>query len=191
MQQLFSALADPPINPEVPAPSAAPIITPLAVKILAYADDTLVYPHDTQKFHRLQSTITVYMKASSALLNYHKTIATSLSGKPSATRQALLTAHGITAWHGRTFATPLIYLGYPICSNITQRNVAFQKLYDSIRNTIAIYSQRNISISGRVTILNSLIYPKLWHVLRLTTLTKTQLLSLRSLGASFISFLLL
>lgn len=35
--------------------------------------------------------------------------------------------------------------------------------------------------------MNSLIYSTLWHVLRLTTFTKSQLLSLRCLGASFIN----
>ncbi|KAK4518783.1 uncharacterized protein ATC70_009006 [Mucor velutinosus] len=188
MQQLFSDAADPPIVPDGSTSSASSTTAPLAVKILAYADDTLVYLRDTHDFHRLQAAITTYMKASNALLNYHKTVATSLSGKPSTTWQALLSSYGITAWHDRTSTTPLIYLGYPICSSITQRNVAFQKLYDSIRNAIAIHSQRNISIRGRVTILNSLIYSKLWHVLRLTTFTKAQLLSLRSLGTAFINF---
>ncbi|KAK4513718.1 uncharacterized protein ATC70_005723 [Mucor velutinosus] len=188
IQHLFSDSDASSFDRDTPAPQPALTISPLAVKILTYADDTLMYLHDTHDFHRLQSAISVYMKASNALLNYHKSIATSLSGKPSATWQALMTSHGITAWHDRTSATPLIYLGYPICSSITQRNVAFQKLYDIIRNAIAIHSQRNISIRGRATILNSLIYSKLWHVLRLTTFTKAQFLSLRSLGTSFINF---
>lgn len=185
LQRMFSTTVAP-ASP--PSHTPASPSTPLAVKILAYADDTLVYLRDTQDFSLLQSAITVYMKASNALLNYHKTIASSLSGKPSATWQAFLQSHGITGWHDRSSPSPLIYLGYPICSSITQRNVAFQKLYDSIRNTVILHSQRNISIRGRTTILNSLIYSKLWHVLRLTTFTKAQLLSLRSLGASFINF---
>ncbi|KAK4520348.1 peroxisomal targeting signal 2 receptor [Mucor velutinosus] len=157
MQQLFPDIDGLAVSPDTPASPVSPSSTPLAVKILAYADDTLVYLHDTQDFHRLQTAITMYMKASNALLNYHKTVATSLSGKPSA-------------------------------ACITQRNVAFQNLYDSIRNAIALHSQRNLSIRGRTTILNSLIYSKLSHVLRLTTFTKAQLLSLRSLGTSFINF---
>ncbi|CEP12682.1 hypothetical protein [Parasitella parasitica] len=117
----------------------------------------------------------------------NKKQAISAAGKPSASWSALLTANGINAWHDRTSATPLIYLGYSICSNITQRNVAYQKLYDSIRNAIHIHSQRQLSIRGRATVMNSLIYSTLWHVMRLTTFTKSQLLSLRSLGASFIN----
>ncbi|CEP19595.1 hypothetical protein [Parasitella parasitica] len=130
------------------------------------------------------------MRVSNALLNYHKTVpTTSLAGKPTASWSALLTATGIYAWQGRTSSTPLIYLlGYPICSNNTQRNVAYQKIYDCIRNAIHIYSQRQLSICGRATVMNNIIYSTfLWHVMRLTTFTKSQLLSLRSLGASFIN----
>ncbi|CEP14639.1 hypothetical protein [Parasitella parasitica] len=172
---------------EAPPPTSTSFPSPLFVKILAYADDTLVYLQNSQDFMLLQQAILVYMQASKALLNYHKTVATSLSGKPSASWSALLTANGIHAWHDRTSLTPLIYLGYNICSNITQRNVAYQKLYDSIRNAVHIHSQCQLSIRGRATVINRLIYFTLWHVMRLTTLTKAQLLSLRSLGAAFIN----
>ncbi|CEP16676.1 hypothetical protein [Parasitella parasitica] len=95
-------------------------------------------------------------------------------------------------WNDGTFSTPLMHLGYPICSNIiTQLNVAHQKLYDSIRNAIHIHSQRQLFIRGRAAVMNSLIYSTLWHVMRLTTFTISQLLSLRSLGASFINRLIL
>ncbi|KAK4512809.1 uncharacterized protein ATC70_003517 [Mucor velutinosus] len=97
MQQLFPDIDDLAVSPDTPASPVSPSSIPLAVKTLAYADDTLVYLHDTQDFHRLQTAITMYMKASNAFLNYHKTVATSLSGKPSATWQALLTTYGTTA----------------------------------------------------------------------------------------------
>ncbi|CEP11186.1 hypothetical protein [Parasitella parasitica] len=120
------------LSSEAPPPPSTFFPSPLSVKILAYADDTSVYLSNSQNFMLLQQAINIYMQACNALLNYHKTVATPLSGKPSASRSALLTANGIHAWHDPTSATPLIYLGYPICSNITQRNVAYQKLYDSI-----------------------------------------------------------
>lgn len=90
--------------------------------------------------------------------------------------------------HDRTFPDTVTYLGYPICSSIAQRNIAFQRLYSSIQQCIHIYSQRNLSIRGRATVLNTLIFSKLWHVMRNFIFTKTQLLSLRSLGSSFINF---
>ncbi|CEP19785.1 hypothetical protein [Parasitella parasitica] len=157
------------------------------VKILAYADDTLVYLRDAEDFTLLQQAITQYMRASNSLLDYHKTTAISLSGRPLGQWHSHLASHNITHWHDRTSPSPLIYLGYPFCSSITQRNVAFQQMHDTVRNTTHIHSQRNVSIRGRVTILNTLIYSKLWHVLRLSVFTKSQLLSLRSLGTSFIN----
>ncbi|CEP12430.1 hypothetical protein [Parasitella parasitica] len=89
-------------------------------------------------------------------------IATSLSGKPSANWEALLHNHGITAWHDKLSPSSLSYLGYPICSSIAQRNVAFDKLRDTIRDSINSHSERNLSIRGRATVLNTLIYSKLW-----------------------------
>ncbi|CEP10134.1 hypothetical protein, partial, partial [Parasitella parasitica] len=128
LQSLFLELPEP-YNPS-PSPPPPPS-SALAVKILAYADDTLVFLQDAADFHLLQLTIQTYMKASNSLLNFHKTAALSLSGKPHAAWQARLISHGITAWHDRTSPSPLTYLGYPICSSIAQRNVAFQKLYTS------------------------------------------------------------
>ena len=63
---------------EAPPSSAATAPTPsLSVKILAYADDTLVYLQNFHDFTLLQQAIDLYMQASNALLNYHKTVATS------------------------------------------------------------------------------------------------------------------
>ncbi|CEP12354.1 hypothetical protein [Parasitella parasitica] len=105
------------------------------------------------------------MNASNSLLKYHKTAALSLSGKPHAEWQDRLLSQGITAWHDRTVLSPLTYLGYPICSSIAQRNVAFQKLYTMIQTAISIHSQRIVSIRGR-----------------------SQLLSLRGLGTAFLNY---
>lgn len=161
--------------------------SPPIIKILAYADDTLVFVHNSQDFQLLQQHIHTYMLASNALLNYNKTTAISLSGKPHPTWQSLLTQLNITTWHDRTSPLPVTYLGYPICSSSSQRNHAFTHLYNSIQHACSIHSQRQLSIRGRATVLNSLILSKLWHVLRLASFTKTQLISLRSLGTKFIN----
>lgn len=100
----------------VPLSIEVPTTASLSVKILAYANDTLVYLRDANDFCRLHVDITVYMQASSASLNYHKTVATSLSGKTSATLQSLLTAHSITAWYDQTSATPSFISGIPSSS---------------------------------------------------------------------------
>jgi hypothetical protein len=127
------------------------------------------------------------MKASNSLLNYHKTQAFSLSGAPLMEWKSFLFEKDITSWHDRSSANPLTYLGFPICSSITQRNMAFSNLYDKIKSACFIHSQRSVSIRGRATILNTLIYSKLWHVLRLAIFTQTQLLRLRSLGSQFLN----
>ncbi|KAI8070214.1 hypothetical protein BDF21DRAFT_322541, partial [Thamnidium elegans] len=49
-----------------------------------------------------------------------------------------------------------------------------------------IYSQRQLSISGRVTLINVLILSKIWYSLRLLTLTKRFLQRLRSLIYQFV-----
>ncbi|KAL9540001.1 hypothetical protein PS6_010957 [Mucor atramentarius] len=178
----FATESPPPSTTKTPTPS-------LSVKILAYADDTLVYLQNFDDFTFLQQAVERYMQASNALLNYHKTVATSLSGKLSTAWQDLLTPHGITAWHDRTSnsSTPLIYLRYPICPSHTQHNFACQQFYNTINAATQIHPQHHLSNRGCVTVLNSLIYSRLWHVMRLTTFCKAQLLSLRSLSTAFVN----
>ena len=63
----------------------------------------------------------------------------------------------------------------------------FSRLADSIRLSCSLHSQRQLSIRGRATVLNSLIYSKLWHVLRLSCFTQSQLSSLHRIGLSFVN----
>ncbi|KAK4520293.1 uncharacterized protein ATC70_008426 [Mucor velutinosus] len=180
--------SSPPDSPRN-TPSVSPThCNPIKYKILAYADDTLVYLKNFSDFLLLQDSINTYMKASNALLNYRKTIAISLSGHPQPDWREFLATHQIHQMHDRTSPDPVTYLGYPICSSLSQRNLAFQQLYNNIQQCIHIHSQRNLSIRGKATALNTLIFSKLWHVMRNFIFTKAQLLSLRSLGSSFINF---
>ncbi|KAK4521393.1 uncharacterized protein ATC70_012008 [Mucor velutinosus] len=181
--------SSPPPDSPRNTPSVSPTHrNPIKYKILAYADDTLVYLKNFSDFLLLQDSINAYMKASNALLNYRKTIAISLSGQPQPDWREFLATHQIHQMHDRTSPDPVTYLGYPICSSLSQRNLAFQQLYNNIQQCIHIHSQRNLSIRGRATVLNTLIFSKLWHVMRNFIFTKAQLLSLRSLGSSFINF---
>ncbi|KAG1278745.1 hypothetical protein G6F66_012016 [Rhizopus arrhizus] len=135
-----------------------------ALKIMAYADDTLVLLDDPAEMPALQNIISIYSNASNALLNFGKTEAFSLSGSTLPLWRTYLQqlSPPITSWHDKSALSPLIYLGYPI------------------------HSQRSLSIRGRVTVLNTLIYFKLWHILRVVPLTTTQLASFRSLGSAFL-----
>jgi len=157
------------------------------VAILEYADDTLVFLRDESDFAIFQQAITTYMNASNAHLNYDKTEAFSLSGSPLPNWQAFLSSKNITSWHDRSSPAPIRYLGYPLCSSVTQRNVAFSCITDTIRQSCFLHSQRQLSPRGRATVLNSLIYSKLWHVLRLSTFTKSQMSVIRGIGSSFIN----
>ena len=159
----------------------------IKIAILAYADDTLVLLRDFSDFRLLQMTINTYMKASNALLNFSKTEAFSLSGGCLPDWQSFLSSVDITSWHDRSSPSPLRYLGYPLCSSITQRNVAFSRVIDSIRQSCSLHSQRQLSIRGRATVLNTLLYSRLWHVLRLSRFTKSQMSMFQSIGSSFVN----
>jgi hypothetical protein len=127
------------------------------------------------------------MRASNALLNYSKTQAISLSGAPLPSWQDFLTTHHITNWHDRRSPLPLIYLGFAICTSIHQRDQFFQQMCNKIRQQCFIHAQRRLSIRGRATVLNTLIYSTLWHVMRIFTFNQTQLKQIQSIGSSFIN----
>ncbi|KAI9254729.1 hypothetical protein EDC94DRAFT_524381, partial [Helicostylum pulchrum] len=59
-----------------------------------------------------------------------------------------------------------LYLEFPISSNISRRNLYFDNICDSIRQNCIIHRQRQLSFRGRATVLNTLIFSRLWHVLR-------------------------
>ncbi|OBZ81757.1 hypothetical protein A0J61_10193, partial [Choanephora cucurbitarum] len=83
--------------------------------------------------------------------------------------------------------SPSIYLGFSIISSLKQRSVAYEKLKSTITSACHIYSQRNLSVRGRATVLNTLVSSKLQHVLRLVTFTHEQLHRLLGIGSRFIN----
>ncbi|KAI8875521.1 hypothetical protein K501DRAFT_131455, partial [Backusella circina FSU 941] len=94
---------------------------------------------------------------------------------------------GITHWHSAIDNQPLTYLGFPLYFNVSQRNNFITCLTDKIRIACHIHSQRNLSVRGRATVLNTLIFSKLWYVLRLTPLTLQQIDTIKSIGQKFIN----
>ncbi|KAG1534445.1 hypothetical protein G6F51_012093 [Rhizopus arrhizus] len=159
------------------------------IKIMAYADDTLVLLDDPAEMPALQNIISMYSNASNALLNFGKTEAFSLSGSTLPLWRTYLQqlSPPITSWHDKSALSPLIYLGYPVYSSVTQRNQFVDQLLTKVKLSCQIHSQRSLSIRGRMTVLNTLIYSKLWHVLGVVPLTTTQLASFRSLGSAFLN----
>ncbi|KAI8977660.1 hypothetical protein BDF20DRAFT_913969 [Mycotypha africana] len=66
--------------------------------------------------------------------------------------------------------------------------MAAQSRLDSTNSTPErIFTQRQLSIRGRATIVNSLLFSKLWYVLRLTPFNQNQLHKLRQVGTAFIN----
>ncbi|KAG0928469.1 hypothetical protein G6F30_012350 [Rhizopus arrhizus] len=120
--QLHLSEDAPNIDPSVEPSHGPPSVSPPSVKILAYADDALVFLKDTSDFLRLQQAVNIYSTASNALLNYNKTQAFSLSGDPHPQWQAFLAEHNITLRHDRNSPSHLTYLGFAICSSTSQRS---------------------------------------------------------------------
>lgn len=161
--------------------------------MLAYADDIVCLLNTPADLQQLQSHLLVYSRASNALVNYHKkTEAISLSGSPMIYgpiwRCSALLQHNITVWHDARSPAPIRYLGFPLYSSITQRNVFLEQLLEKVRQGCLIHQQRGLSVRGRSTVLNSLILSKLWHVLRVVTVPVSFFNSINSVISSFINF---
>ncbi|KAG1594933.1 hypothetical protein G6F47_008653 [Rhizopus delemar] len=150
-------------SPRPPSDDACP---PPPVKILAYADDVLVFLHSPSDFVRLKNAVDIYDAASNAKLNFNKTQAFSLYGDPLPNWQQFLVSHNINSWHDRLSTHSLIYLGYPVYSSTAQRTLYVNQLTNKIALSCQVHSQRNLSIRSRVTVLNCLIFSRLWHVLQ-------------------------
>ena len=158
-----------------------------SVKYLAYADDVIVFLSSPLDLHRFFALYESYARASNAKINTNKTITFSLSGRALPDWQTALQSHGISRWHDRLSTHPLIYLGFPLYSSKMRRDIFFADLLRKISDACHIYSQRTLSIGGRSTVINTLILCKLWHVLRVTTFTVSQMTRIRSIATKFLT----
>jgi hypothetical protein len=158
-----------------------------SIKVIAYADDTLVTLRTQDDFYHLQTILTKYMKASNALLNYDKTQVLSLSGAPHQHWQTFLQDQGIHQWHDKNSLAPLIYLGYAICSSPSQRAAHAQAIISKLKKQCQIFSARSLTYRSKVTIMNTLIYSKLWHMIRLFSFSNSEFQQLQQIAAAFIN----
>jgi hypothetical protein len=132
------------------------------IKLLAYADDVACLLRDPADMFRLQHRLSTYSAASNAKINYHKTMAISLSGarlSSSVWRLHLLANH-TTQWHDCSSSVPLIYLGFPMYTSTSQCDAFLENLLQLIAQDCRVHSQRLLSVRGRVTVLNNLILSK-------------------------------
>ncbi|GAN00853.1 hypothetical protein MAM1_0003c00277 [Mucor ambiguus] len=161
--------------------------SPPPIKVLAYADDTLVVLRNPTEFTHLQDTINKYTLASNAALNYNKTQALSLSGKLHTNWISFLQDQGITSWHDNTASEPLTYLGFAICSSARQRAHYATSIISKLRSYCQLHSSRSLTYRGRVTIINALLFSKLWHVMRLFTFSALEIQQLQQIASTFIN----
>jgi hypothetical protein len=159
---------------------------------MAYADDVLCLLNSPSELHRLQHHLSVYSQASNARINFNKTEVVSLSGASSIYEtgnwRTALTSLNISSWHDCRSSSPVIYLGFPLCSSTRQRDSFLQLLLDKIASACQIHKQRSLSVRGRSTVVNSLILSKLWHVLRVLTVPATFFKSVQSIISNFVSY---
>lgn len=156
-------------------------------KVLCYADDALVFVHDSNDLSRLDDHMSLYCAASNAKFNNDKVQAFSVSGRDTwETWAEPLTRLHIQHLHSVEDDVPLIYLGYPLIQSRIQRVNYVGTLTTKIQTAVQIHSTRSLSVVGRATVLNSLILSKLWYILRVTPLTIEDFRRLRSLAIQFL-----
>ncbi|KAG1540333.1 hypothetical protein G6F49_012159 [Rhizopus delemar] len=163
------------------------LVPPPPVKVLAYADDVAVFLRNPEDFHHLCTLYNVYAQASNAKLNLGKTEAFSLSGHHHPQWQSFLNSHGISTWHDHASPSAIRYLGFAICSSIAQRNAFVNDMLLKLQNACFLHSLRQLSFRGRITVMNTLIYSKLWYVLRLLSIPQATLQKFASMGYKFVT----
>ena len=136
------------------------MVGPASLKVLGYADDALFFLTYSNDFHQLQNALTLYSRASNGKVNYHKAEAISLSGASQPEWQELLRLAGINAWHDYRPLSSIRYLGYPLASTSSQLSAFLEGLLVKLRIACDIHQQRGLSIQGRSTVINTLIYPR-------------------------------
>ncbi|CEP15119.1 hypothetical protein [Parasitella parasitica] len=155
----------------VPPPLVNSVAVP-TIKCLAYADDVCVLLRDPSDLARLQAHMDRYAAVSNAKFNKDKSEAFALDGRHSPSWQAAFEDMNLQVYHHQGSGSAFRYLGLYFAYNHTQRAQIEEMLLSSVRKQCHIYSQRQLSILGKVTIANSLILSKIWYCLRLLRPTK-------------------
>ncbi|KAI9249098.1 hypothetical protein EDC94DRAFT_330500 [Helicostylum pulchrum] len=127
-----------------------------------------------------------YTTVSNAKFNIDKTEAFALNGKLDTSWVSVLTDHDISTYHHSGSVQAFRYLGFYLPYNTRQHRTLEDQLLLKVTTQCQIYSQRQLSILGRVTIMNILILSKIWYSLRLLQPTKQFFQRLRSSIYQFI-----
>ena len=157
----------------------------LTIKIMAYADDMVVLLRSPEEWEVLQEIYSTYAKASNARLNVHKTEFISLSGYPWPQWQLLQRSIG-AAWHDKHSLTATRYLGYPVYSTTSQLRTYWDGFTAKLELHCRMLRSRQLTIRGTSLLCNSIVFAKVWHVLRVTPIPKTWLQRLDQIARSFV-----
>lgn len=150
------------------------------IKTIAYADDICVMLNHPSDYDRLNAHLQRYSRASNAKFNSHKTEAFSLSGRDDSTWERFFQDHHIEKYYNHFQKENVIrYLGYNLIYTVDQRRYQEQLILQQVETLLNIYGQRQLSLRGRVTVMNTLILSKFWYVLRLFNPTKAFFQALR------------
>ncbi|KAG0745559.1 hypothetical protein G6F16_011470 [Rhizopus arrhizus] len=159
-----------------------------SVKVLAYANDLLIFLRNAADLAEAQRLTELYNQASNAKMNFDKTVGFSISGIPHPHWLPALATYGITKWHDRCSDESPTYLWYPLMHFTTHRRLFQGRLIAKITRACDIYKQRNLSIRGRATALNTMILSTLWHVLRISWISLQNLQAIHRTCREFLLF---
>ncbi|SAL96475.1 hypothetical protein, partial, partial [Absidia glauca] len=157
-----------------------------SIKCLAYADDVCVLLNSPPDLDRLQQHMSEYASVSNARFNKSKTEAIFLNGIQSRTWAQAIRNMNITILHHRVSNHTLRYLGFYIPFSASQRRTIQEHFLSVIKTQCQLYSTRQLSIMGKVTIVNVLISSKIWYYLRTFRPTQAFFSSLRSIIYQFV-----
>ena len=118
-----------------------PAVPPPPVKLLAYADDVIIFINSVDEFTEVQALLAGYNAASNSLVNYNKSVAFPLQGSLPSTSaiRHLVTNEAGLRWFDSHSPNYLRYLGYPIWVSTDQRQIFCQELLAKIKASFDIH----------------------------------------------------
>lgn len=161
-------------------------IQPPPLKCLAYADDVCLFLSHPDEIQRAHYHMQLYAQVSNAKFNDHKIEAFSIRGPWDSSWNEAMHSLNITTFHHQGSVKPFRYLGFYLPYNDRQQKVIETQLLDSVKTQCLLYSKRQLSILGRVTVMNILILSTIWYTLRLMNPRKGFFKQLRSIIYQFI-----
>ena len=125
------------------------------IKILQMADDTTIFASGKEEVGKILSLLKAFYKISGLKTNVEKTIAYTLG--PNSLKNTKEFTNGLK-WQ----TLPIKLLGVTITDDPEHTDeINIKSRAESIKTLTHIWSSRNISLKGKVTIINSLLIPKI------------------------------